>query len=77
MKISLPRTELDEVFKHLKAHYGISFDIQGQETRLNWTKNLACGFINWSQLRAGLQIQLDCFQPQTNLAIAAQTLASY
>ena len=76
MKLFVPRKESDEIFEELYTRYGVTFDVIGSETRLNWSSNLAKGFINWTQVKAGLQIQFDSFQPRTNFAIASHLMAS-
>ncbi|MGD1918971.1 MAG: hypothetical protein ACFCAD_08790, partial [Pleurocapsa sp.] len=70
MKLVIPREESSVDFEELHYRYCITFDVTVLETRLNWSNNLALGFINWTQVKKGLQIQFDSFQPRTSFAIA-------
>ncbi|MEM9507325.1 MAG: AraC family transcriptional regulator [Cyanobacteria bacterium P01_E01_bin.35] len=74
MKLVIPRVESDVDFEELYLRYGITFDITGLETRLNWSSSFALGFIDWTQVKKGLQIQFDSFQPRTNLVIASNLM---
>lgn len=76
MKLTLPRKEHDKLLEELNQEYGFVWEVNETETHIRFPHKFANGSLSVSQMRPGIQVQINNITPLENFGVGTHFLES-